>query len=334
MTTLFLGDLPKTTTMAQISASLKDRAPFSNLVILDHKRKQKKMALFKVEIADLELFLQVPILIDGFEYYVQLSQHQEELDLRIFEVLNRRIYIDKIPKTEQDSNVLNFLRSIFGFDSIKTFFSVKNRLKKSKGYGFFHVSHQQIAAKILNCGELKFGKKKMRLKNFKQKFDKKVEEKIQILKERKQLELQNFEKLKSRDEKDYLIKKAQQKSKHSKSSEPGAEDSSQLHNGHKLNRLSGASRQNVNSASQPLRSGFIQRNNIQPKIVPLASQHFRNYRLNQTKRIHENENHASNINRDILLASELLNHSWGNLRFRTVRKGLWNQNFVYPNFGY
>jgi RNA recognition motif-containing protein len=189
MTTLFVGDLHHKASKIHISQVFSQIGLFNNLIVTRHAKRRTKIAFFDVGINELEKFLGKPIVIKGVEHYAQLSQNQPNISLGVLEIQKRRLFVEKLPKGQTDSDLEAFFKKLFGEGKIYSFFSVKNRFNKRKGYGFLHVSDKHVALEILKIRKVKCNGKTIVLKPFKQKFKEGVMAQI----ERLQNELQQSE---------------------------------------------------------------------------------------------------------------------------------------------
>jgi RNA recognition motif-containing protein len=190
MTTLFVGDLQFNATKFHISKVLKQIGLFSNLIVTKHSRKKTKIAFFDVGVTELEKFLATPVVMQGVEHYAQLSQNQPNISLEVLEIQKRRLFVEKLPTGLKDQVLESFFKQIFGEENICSFFSVKNRNKKSKGYGFLHVTGKKFALELLKIKKVKFQGKTILFKPFKQKFKQGVMAQIERLQKiQKQSEL-------------------------------------------------------------------------------------------------------------------------------------------------
>jgi len=187
MTTLFLGDLDPKTTKNQLAIALGNISTYENFILTRHKSKKKKILFFDVKTEDIEKYLMRPLKIHGVEHYPQLSQNQPNLDPRILNIQKKRLYVHKVPRSNSDSidfSIEKFFKLRFGEDSVLSFFSVKTRGGKSKGYGFLHLTDEETAQNILRLGTVQFKGKTIEFKKFIQKFKVNVKNQIRKIPEK------------------------------------------------------------------------------------------------------------------------------------------------------
>jgi hypothetical protein len=197
MITLFVGDLQLSATKFLISSILEQVGPIKNFKIKKHSKKTSKIAFFDVSVASLEKFLSKPIFFENVEHYAQLSQNQQQITLEVLKIQKRRICIEKLPAGLKDQDLENFFKQIFGEKKILSFFSVKSKNHRHKGYGFLHVTEKKFAYELLKLKKIKFHRRTIYFRAFKQKYKPGVMNQIKKLKEnqkssKQKIPLKNF----------------------------------------------------------------------------------------------------------------------------------------------